>query len=781
MSWINGVRFFDGLVKDYLLKRGFYNALKSFDSDLKADKDKGFRIDKIVQYIHSCINNYDIDALRAYWSHLESRIFCRFDPKYEATVRKMQTSLFRLYVVTCMQNGKRKECMDFYEKMTPELHGVPEWKEWFAMPFLSHPESSKPFAMYFQKQWSDTFMVSLYNFLSVSFAALNPPDLLKELNKDKQMIQKLKTENETLKKKLAGLNDEETKPQEPASYVKYLGTPGVFQAPKPEPVPQQKKKLPFSFPSLKSNSNKQKAQQAIPKTASKPQPNEEPANQTGAVGKQAQKGSPTMSRSISTKASATTNDASRNLSSSNEGQSFRSKKLSGYQLQRKELFGDKSSSKSSKSAVSVDGEVVGSNTAIHSARQSSTKVNQQQFSDSPPVTISKDTLSLATAGSAIDTGNNLPIIESMHSGASIVSGSNQVTMEIPGTDRGLDLNVWTSASVHQYDEHRSVIVQCRSSFNGLTCASCDADGVVKIWQKDSEDELRTLATIMSRSSFQSLEWSRMNENLLILGSSNGLLRLYDAASKQTVQDINTNQHSAISQIKFQPNNNSFTISCSNPDLDTVATPASKLLVWNASETQVVLAKSVQADDARVECICFNPQGSLLACGDSKGNVSLYNTANFKAIVRRKLHQTSVCTMQFSDDGFHVYSIATDGSLVVWNISTQSKVTDLPIHPQAAGPFEVSGFGGYKQVHQPRGGQLFTVSGNQILTCDRNTAVLYRIEPRNSSLQKLLLLTGHRAPVLCLEWVSTSEPLLCASGSMDGKVRLTQLHRQAVYS
>ena len=34
----------DDLIKEYLIFRGFTNTLKSFESDLKSDKDKSFRV-----------------------------------------------------------------------------------------------------------------------------------------------------------------------------------------------------------------------------------------------------------------------------------------------------------------------------------------------------------------------------------------------------------------------------------------------------------------------------------------------------------------------------------------------------------------------------------------------------------------------------------------------------------------------------------------------------------------------------------------------------------------
>lgn len=73
------VQFVDELVREYLLFRGFASTLKAFDNDLKADKDKGFRVDKIIEQIMHFINVSDLNGLKEYWSHLDSLIFTKLE------------------------------------------------------------------------------------------------------------------------------------------------------------------------------------------------------------------------------------------------------------------------------------------------------------------------------------------------------------------------------------------------------------------------------------------------------------------------------------------------------------------------------------------------------------------------------------------------------------------------------------------------------------------------------------------------------------------------------
>jgi hypothetical protein len=45
------IQYVDELIREYLLYRGFSGTLKAFDSELKVDKDKSFRVRKCDYYI----------------------------------------------------------------------------------------------------------------------------------------------------------------------------------------------------------------------------------------------------------------------------------------------------------------------------------------------------------------------------------------------------------------------------------------------------------------------------------------------------------------------------------------------------------------------------------------------------------------------------------------------------------------------------------------------------------------------------------------------------------
>ena len=65
----------DEMIKDYLIYRGFNFTYKAFEQDLKQDKDKGFKSEKLTDQLLSYVHSYDFSGLLDYWSFLEHRYF----------------------------------------------------------------------------------------------------------------------------------------------------------------------------------------------------------------------------------------------------------------------------------------------------------------------------------------------------------------------------------------------------------------------------------------------------------------------------------------------------------------------------------------------------------------------------------------------------------------------------------------------------------------------------------------------------------------------------------
>ena len=60
-------------------------------------------------------------------SYLSSRL----EQVYSNSVRKLEMSLLKYYVINAVQSGRADKVNEFFEKLAPDLQHNPEWKEWF--------------------------------------------------------------------------------------------------------------------------------------------------------------------------------------------------------------------------------------------------------------------------------------------------------------------------------------------------------------------------------------------------------------------------------------------------------------------------------------------------------------------------------------------------------------------------------------------------------------------------------------------------------------------------
>ena len=158
-------------------------------------------MDKIIDQLQHFVQTFDLFGLKEYWLYLDRRLFCRLEDVYRSTVNKLRTSLYRYYVISTIQvrrrglththtprctyerlnvslvsvfqRGNLEKTQEFFQRQASELQSQVEWRDWFILPFIPVPEQNPAFSPYFSRQWADTFLVSLHNFLSVLFQCMH--------------------------------------------------------------------------------------------------------------------------------------------------------------------------------------------------------------------------------------------------------------------------------------------------------------------------------------------------------------------------------------------------------------------------------------------------------------------------------------------------------------------------------------------------------------------------------------------------------------------------------
>uniref|UniRef100_A0A182R8E7 ARMC9 CTLH-like domain-containing protein n=1 Tax=Anopheles funestus TaxID=62324 RepID=A0A182R8E7_ANOFN len=135
------IQYIDGLIREYILFRGFSNTLKVFDNELKSDKDKSFRVDKVIEQMLLLIHNHDLGGLRELWAHLNNHLFRNLEHHFATAVNKLEQSVLKFYLIVAYTSSKVDKITEFFTKLSPELVSQSEWKEWFFFPFCKNPRN----------------------------------------------------------------------------------------------------------------------------------------------------------------------------------------------------------------------------------------------------------------------------------------------------------------------------------------------------------------------------------------------------------------------------------------------------------------------------------------------------------------------------------------------------------------------------------------------------------------------------------------------------------------
>jgi len=143
-----------------------------------------------------------------FWKYLDNRFFSQIDSRFCMTLKRMEISLLKYYIVVQIQKNKKDKILEFYNILGNELLGKAEWDHnWFAMPFIKKPESNPLFKICFSKQWLETFTSSLTNFLNTIFQNITLPSLL-NFNTDRYIRKAQECEIQALRNLIDNLKTE---------------------------------------------------------------------------------------------------------------------------------------------------------------------------------------------------------------------------------------------------------------------------------------------------------------------------------------------------------------------------------------------------------------------------------------------------------------------------------------------------------------------------------------------------------------------------------------------
>ena len=190
---------------------------------------------------------------------------------------------------------------------------------------------------------------------------------------------------------------------------------------------------------------------------------------------------------------------------------------------------------------------------------------------------------------------------------------------------------------------------------------------------------------------------------------------------------------------------------------------SNLCVWqadlrqerlhNVSFQNSDLSKTIFAETfGGVLSVAFSPDGTLLAAGDTKGEIRLYRVADGEQLLLFKGHTNWIPSLAFSPDGSILASSSTDYTVKLWNINTGQCLKTLQEHNDEVWSID------------------FSLDGNLLASgSDDDTIKLWNINTG----QCLKTFEGHFNNVHAVAFSQNGQTL--ASGSADCTVKLWNIN------
>ncbi|GLH08025.1 Uncharacterized protein GBIM_13363 [Gryllus bimaculatus] len=674
------VQFVEELIREYLIFRGFSSTVKAFDSELKVDKDKGFRVDKIVELLLQHVTSCDLTSLRELWLHLDQKVFSKLEHHFipgkctcmplpvlcayedeTARIRRLvdENESLKLKLATLSESGRgsntqSESAVQFTSDSSPS--GTDLMDDFYVIAQSNFSNSSEVIVLHQARNKSGIFcrpgrrdlgsfgglLAKLFRYPLELFSNILLPKICAGKYPYRLFWEALSISAENQSKTLKSL-------------IRNIGT-GLPTSPiLVRRVSQQQHQPPQGQKKLSSSE-----EYVHKKSVQKPRPTS------------------TLGTSVNSRPS--TSPASTDIPSA-------------------------------------------------PARRSETRTGP-----------------LAEGTEKKQEPNTTTAV-----------GNVESTISAPTSN-------FLLLSQEQYAEHRASITQCRFNSAGSAIASCDTDGVVKLWTLTPTP--KTSATFVSKSSALSLAWVTKNERYFLTGHKNGLVRLYDSHDNKMVWEIGTDsagsltQASSVLDLCCSPNETNF-VCCL---VDGQQSNLSKLLLFDLKTKKLENFYLFGTGNHYAKCCAFNHNGQLLFTGCTDGAVRIFDIRSSDCIDVWHLQKEPIEAIQLVADYTACFTLTRDCKLRRHCLSQRGQILSEHYLPDV----------GALQILPEAHGQFFSLdtAGTNALLCGNSGGVIAHVG--TSNVRKLLDMGGHCEPVVAVDWAIANQCVTSVTASSDGRIQLSTL-------
>lgn len=248
-----------------------------------------------------------------------------------------------------------------------------------------------------------------------------------------------------------------------------------------------------------------------------------------------------------------------------------------------------------------------------------------------------------------------------------------------GPDKIIKLwNLETGRSIGDLSEHSSAIISLAFSRDGKTLASSSnmefMDGSIKLWDTNTWKVKQTLGTSFLALRTSAIAFSLDDNSLATahLGATlpfDAGINIWNLATGK-VRDTLRGHGWEAQSIAFTPDGRFLVSGGADGAIKIWNWSSGKLLnTLNRPDPSEIAASLVSWLDSSVGliwCIDICPDGQIVASGDSKGLIKLWNIQTKKLLGTLTEHSGHVSDLAFSPDGDILASAGSDNTVKIWN-------------------------------------------------------------------------------------------------------------------